>query len=149
MSSATVLVVEDDPDVARLFMMMLKMWEFKAVHASGPREALELARSLQAELSLVLCDVNLAGESGPSVAGKIRVKCPGVKTLFTSGSPLDVLCDGGLLTREALGAGDTGYIQKPFMPVNLKAAIENLMKAAPGTPANVWQSGVQYARAAY
>src|SRR3954447_16675182 len=119
MTSGRVLVVEDDPEVARLLMTMLQMWGFEALHAATPQEAVASA-AIHSEMTLVLCDVNLQGESGPSVVAKIRSLWPQTKVLFTSGSPFDILCESGLLTREALEYSATGYIQKPFLPQKLR-----------------------------
>ena len=45
--------------------------------------------------------------------------------------------------------GDTGYLQKPFMPATLRDAIEKLMKPAPASPVDLEETGLRYARAAY
>src|SRR5436305_11513957 len=116
MTSGTVLLVEDDAEVARLLMMVMKMWGLNAAHAASSQEAMDFALLHRDEISLVVCDVNLKGETGPAVAAKVRNLCPGSRTLFTSGSPFDVLCDQGLLSRETLDNPEISYIQKPFLP---------------------------------
>ena len=90
MGSENVLLVEDDPAVAQFLMTMLRMWGYHATCASTSREAVDFAVIHQNALGLVVCDVNLQGESGPVVAARIRSICPRIKTLFTSGSPFDI-----------------------------------------------------------
>jgi DNA-binding NtrC family response regulator len=147
--SGSVLVVEDDPDVARLLMAVMEMWGCDATHASTSRQAVDFAVLHRNEIALVVCDVNLQGESGPAVAARIRGICPGTKTLFTSGFPVDVLCDRGLLTPETLQNGDTCYIQKPFLPTDLSNVIQRLFKTAPEGSRGATQPGIRYATAAY
>jgi two-component system LytT family response regulator len=149
MRSGTVLLVEDDPEVARFLMIVMRMWGYDATHAPTSQEAVDFAVLHQNERVLLVCDVNLQGESGPAVAAKIRSICPRTKTLFTSGSPFDVLCEGGLLTRETLRNGDTCYIQKPFLPKDLSSAIHSLFEPASEGPRGASQTGIRYARAAY
>jgi putative two-component system response regulator len=148
MRSETVLLVEDDMLVARFLMLVMRMWGYDATHASTSREAVDFAILHQNEITLVLCDVNLQGESGLSVAAKIRGLCPRSKTIFTSGFPLDVLCEGGLLTREVLQNGDTGYIKKPFLPGDLSNAIHSLLEPAAEVPWAASQTETRYASAA-
>ncbi|HXB74657.1 MAG TPA: response regulator [Candidatus Acidoferrales bacterium] len=149
MPSGTVLLVEDDPEVARLLMIVMKMWGFDATHASTSQEAVDFAVLHRNGIALVVCDVNLKGETGPAVAAKIRSICPGTKTLFTSGSPFDILCDTGLLTRETLDDLDTSYIQKPFLPKDLSKAIHSLLEPAKESPRVASPMGAQHAVYAY
>lgn len=149
MRSEMVLLVEDDALVAGFLMVVMRGWGYEAIHASTSREAADLAVRHQNRITLVLCDVNLQGESGLAVAAKIRGLCPRSKTIFTSGFPVDVLCERGLLTREALQDGGTGYIQKPFLPRDLSNAIHSLMEPASKVAWVAPQTEVQYASAAY
>jgi DNA-binding response OmpR family regulator len=149
MPSGTVLLVEDDPEVARLLMIVMKMWGFHATHASNSQEAVDFAMLHRNEIALVVCDVNLKGESGPKVAAKIRGISPRTKTLFTSGSPFDILCDNGLLTRETLDDRDISYLQKPFLPKDLSKAIQSLLEPVTEAPREASQMGVQRAIFAY
>jgi hypothetical protein len=61
---------------------------------------------------------------------------------------LDVLCEGGLLTREVLQNGDTGYIKKPFLPGDLSNAIHSLLEPAAEVPWAASQTETRYASAA-
>ena len=150
MPPGTVLLVEDDPEVARFLMTVMKLMGYDATHARTSQQAIDFAILHQNEKALVVvCDVNLQGESGPVVAAQIRGICPQAKTLFTSGSPFDVLCEDGLLTAEALQNLETGYIQKPFMPNDLSKAIQSLLAPAPACLWGAAQAEVRYASASY
>lgn len=148
MTRGTVLLVEDDPVVGRLLMLILQNWGFEAKHVSTSREAADFVALPQNAIALVVCDVNLQGESGAAVVAKIRAIRPRTKALYTSGSPFDILCEAGLLTRESLQNRDTGYIKKPFLPENLKDAIDSLLSTTE-RPWDTRQTGVQYASGSY
>jgi len=131
--SETILLVEDEPAVASMLMMVMKRWGLEVIHASTAREAVDAARN-QSEISLVVCDVNLKGEPGPVVVDKIRAILPQIKTLFPSGYPLETLSETGLLTPEALQPGCTGYLQKPFWPGSLQDTVFGLLLATTASP---------------
>ena len=149
MSFGMFLLVEDDPEVAQVLMAVMRIWGYHAVHAPNSQKAMDLAMLHQDEISLVVCDVRLLGDSGPAVVAKIRKICPRIKTLFTSGSPFGFLCESGLLTGETLRAGDTGYIQKPFLPKDFASAIQGLLGVVPDPSQARCKPGVKYARATY
>jgi two-component system, cell cycle sensor histidine kinase and response regulator CckA len=149
MPIGTVLLVEDDPEVAQLLMAVMRMGGYDAAHARTSREALDFAILHQNEIALVVCDVRLLGDSGPAVVAKIRGFCPRIKTLFISGSSFGTLCEIGLLTPETLKNGDTGYIQKPFLPKDFAGAMRSLFDPLSVRSSGATQTGSKYARAAY
>ena len=149
MRSGIVLLVEDEPEVARLLMAVMELWGSDAFHAPTAREAIDFAALHPEGIALVVCDVNLQGASGPDVAERIRAMCPRTRMLFTSGSPFEDLCDRGLLKPEALVPGVTGFLQKPFLPRDLGKAIQRLCEPSSQGTQSAPATGVRYARAAY
>jgi len=143
------LLVEDDREVAQVLMAVMQARDYHATHASSSQQAIELAMLHQNELSLVVCDVRLPGDSGPAVVAKLRKICPRIKTLFTSGFPVEHLLESGILTLEMLQARDTAYIQKPFLPKDFAGAIQNLLDGVAHTTKAQFNPGITYARAAY
>ena len=146
MSFGTVLLVEDDPVVAQLLMAVMHSGAYDAAHVQTSREALDFARLHQNEIALVVSDVRLRGDSGPAVVARIREFCPRIKALFISGSPFEILCEVGLLTREMLRKGDTCYLPKPFLPKDFSNAIQGMIDQ--DRPIGATPTGSKYARAA-
>src|ERR1051325_6356835 len=109
---ATILVVEDNPLVARTLATMVEHCNFTAVLAAGGDDALALARTHAEDLVMVLCDVLLPLAPGPVVAARLRALCPRVKTCYISGYPLDLLEQQGLLRQTDLEDPAVAYLQK-------------------------------------
>jgi CheY-like chemotaxis protein len=115
-----VLLVEDDPAIATMLLAALRMWGYDVVHAGNGRAAVEIARLQGSELRVVLCDVMLPDGPGPATAMGIREFCPGVWIIFTSGYPVDVLAERGLLSRATLREPGTAFLAKPFLPRDVR-----------------------------
>lgn len=147
MRGRSILLVEDEPLVARMLMGAFEIWGYTAYHASNASEALELAAEHYDTISLVICDVMLPEMHGTQVAARIREMYPRVKTCFTSGYTLDILSKEGLLNQEDLNSSVT-FLQKPFLPTVLHELIRRSMKETPSArPAA--RAGKAYAAAAY
>lgn len=112
-----VLVVEDDPGVRQLTVMLVESLGFSVAEAGSADEALELIPTLRA-LDILLTDVVIPGVlNGPQLAEKVVEEMPTVKVLFMSGNAgrsLDAIW------------GDRGYrlLEKPFGLAELATALE-------------------------
>jgi DNA-binding response OmpR family regulator len=119
---ATILVVEDDPAMARTLIDALEMADYRAWHAvdgADARSKVELARP-----DLILLDLIL-----PDVDG--LVLCYTLKAL--SNVPI-VICSGTNRRRDpilALKLGADDFIHKPFELEDLLARIEAVLRRAP------------------
>ncbi len=82
---ATVLLVEDDPEVRGLFSKFLEAAGYTVIEATDGRDALETFEARGAEIDLVVTDVVMPNVSGPALTSAIRSRRPDVKVLFVSG----------------------------------------------------------------
>jgi DNA-binding response OmpR family regulator len=116
-----VLIVEDDPPVARLVENSLKAVNLDCVHAPDGVQALELFNSHQPHL--VLLDVGLPGLRGDQVCAKIRESSTVPIIMLTA---MDA--DDHQVRGFKMGADD--YVSKPFSPKLLVArVVANLRRA--------------------
>ncbi|HSD59455.1 MAG TPA: response regulator transcription factor [Burkholderiales bacterium] len=118
----TILVVEDDPDLARLLKFRLEREGFRVRHAADGRQALAaLAEPPLPEL--VILDVMLPIMGGFEVLGSIRdnpaLAAVPVVMLTSSGREEDVV--------RGLKAGAADYLTKPFRPPELVARIRGIL----------------------
>ena len=113
-----ILIVDDDPSVDALLDRILSRsgYHCKAVE-SAERARLELSVEAYA---LVLCDVQLPGESGIDFLRNLET--PDVATLMVSG------LDSPRLADEALAIGAYGYITKPFKRSDVTIAVMNALR---------------------
>jgi len=128
MSSGTIIVVDDDPDVRDLLGEILVASGHR-VRAAENGEALD-ALVQAAVPDLVLLDLNLPGETGFSIARRLRAGCdPGIIMVTAVGDVIDRVA--------GLEAGADDYVSKPFEPAEIVARVAALLRRrgrAPATP---------------
>jgi two-component system cell cycle sensor histidine kinase/response regulator CckA len=118
----TVLLVEDEPSVARLTATWLKKMGCVVIASTNGREADTLASEISAPIDLLLADVMLPGMRGPVLAGAIRRRHPETAVLFTSGYSPELVSE---LFAEHV---DTAMLlRKPYTAAQLGAAIRLAM----------------------
>lgn len=105
-SPVKALVVDDEPTLAELVTMGLRMlhWDVKTAH-DGP-SAVQLARTEMPDV--LILDWMLPGYDGPEVLEKIRLFLPDVPAMFLTAK--DTVDD----RIEGLAKGGDDYVTKPF-----------------------------------
>lgn len=87
MAQQLVLVVDDDPAVRGVVIAMLSSGGYSAIAAADGITALELFRSRQSEIEVLLSDVEMPGVSGIELAQAVLAEHPNVRVLLMSGIP--------------------------------------------------------------
>lgn len=106
----TILLVEDEPSVLKLFRDVLRQKGYNVLATGGAEDALEVARRHGGEIHLLLTDVVLPGMRGPDLARRIVALRPGLKVLYVSGYSEEFANPKG-------GAPPGGaLLSKPFPP---------------------------------
>lgn len=121
----TILIVEDETALRGVVRSLLCRMGYRVLEASSGVEALKVWEQHRAEIDLVFTDVVMPdGVSGPQLAAELRKHAPELKVLFTSGySGKALAADHGLGPK-------VDYLQKPYLPERLAAAIRNALEAA-------------------
>ena len=101
-----VLVIDDEEPIRRLLGYMLQTHGYETVLVSDAREA--RARLDEQPFALMLCDVNMPGESGMDLARSVLSQHPHIAVIMVTG------LDSSVLANAALDMGAFGYIVKPF-----------------------------------
>jgi two-component system KDP operon response regulator KdpE len=124
MNAATILVVDDEPQIRRVMLTTLTSQGYSVIEVRSGEEALEKMRTERVDL--VLLDVNLPGISGLETCRGIRVSSDvPIIMLTVRNSERDKV--------QALDAGADDYVVKPFGVEELMARIRAaLRRAAPG-----------------
>jgi CheY-like chemotaxis protein len=81
----TILFVEDEAFVREVTAEVLRSAGYEVLTAKNTMEALRLYEQGRTEVSLLLTDVVLPGETGRVLAGQLRQKNPELKVLFVTG----------------------------------------------------------------
>jgi diguanylate cyclase (GGDEF)-like protein len=120
----TILVVDDDPDIARFVEVNLRSAGYDVSVASDGEEALDKAQTLRPDL--VLLDVMMPRIDGFEVAQRLR------RNPQTANTSIIMLTAKALSTDKVLGltAGADDYIIKPFDPIELLARVKGTLRRA-------------------
>jgi CheY-like chemotaxis protein len=110
----TILVVDDDPGVLDYASNVLTECGYAVLTAADGVAALVLLRG-QAQVDLLFTDIVMPGLDGAEVARRACQERPGLKVLFTSGYPANVIPVGRLL-------------QKPYRPHQLAHEIAAMLR---------------------
>jgi two-component system KDP operon response regulator KdpE len=123
MNSASILIVDDEPQIRRVLRTTLSSQGYTVAEARTGDEALEQIRGQRPDL--ILLDVNMPGRSGLEVCREIRASSDiPIIMLTVRNSEHDKV--------QALDAGADDYVVKPFGSEELMARIRAaLRRAAP------------------
>lgn len=118
------LVVDDDPDIARFIEVNLRTHGFEVHLAGDGVEALEKAQEIRPDL--VLVDVMMPRMDGFQVVDRLR------SDPRTANTSIIMLTAKALTADKVLGitAGADDYIIKPFDPVELVARVKGTLRRA-------------------
>ncbi|MBW2000590.1 MAG: PAS domain S-box protein, partial [Deltaproteobacteria bacterium] len=120
MGLETVLVVEDDDLMRNMTVKALRRYGFRALGAKDYQEAARVNESVKA-IDILLTDVVMSGMNGKELAEKLKSIRPGLKILFMSGYPQDIL------SRYEISEGEVEFIKKPFSPHALARKIREVL----------------------
>ncbi|HAJ37834.1 MAG TPA: hypothetical protein DCL15_19365 [Chloroflexi bacterium] len=118
----TILLVEDEPAMLESARLMLEQLGYRVLAAATPREALQLASALSAEIDLVLTDVIMPEMNGYDLVEQIRRSAPHIQASFMSGYSASAISHRGLLREDVV------YIQKPFSTKELSVKLRTLLE---------------------
>jgi diguanylate cyclase (GGDEF)-like protein len=120
----SILVVDDDPDIARFVEVNLRSAGYEVSVAGDGEEALERATEMRPDL--VLLDVMMPRLDGFEVAQRLR------KNPQTANTSIIMLTAKALSSDKVTGlqSGADDYIIKPFDPIELLARVKGTLRRA-------------------
>jgi len=128
--SETVLVVEDQPEVRKLTVSVLRDAGYRVLEAANGAAALQHFSEGGAQIDLLFTDVVMPGMTGRDLAARIAGLSPATRLLYTSGYTANIIAQRGILEE------GVDYLPKPFTPNRLLAAVRGILDRgpAPGAP---------------
>jgi len=118
----TVLMVEDDPTMREMGLMMLQRLGYKVLPAATPGEAIRCVEEDNRKIHLFIIDVVMPEMNGRELADQLLEIRPGMKHLFMSGYTADVIAHRGVLDE------GVNFIQKPFSLKDLAVKIREVLE---------------------
>jgi len=129
MMSVSILVVDDEPDVAELFRQRFRRETRQGTYVmhfagSGEQALGLLAGEIHPELIVILSDINMPGMDGIQLLGEIKQRRPDLPVMMLTAYGDDER------RRHASELGAFEFITKPVDFDQLKAQLRNLSTAA-------------------
>jgi two-component system, cell cycle sensor histidine kinase and response regulator CckA len=120
----TILVVEDEPMLRELAMIVLQGLGYRVYAASNGREALEWLQDHadHPAVDLLVTDVVMPEMGGKELAERMRPLSPRTKVLFCSGYTEDAIVHGGILEP------GISFLQKPYTTAVLAQTVRRLLE---------------------
>ncbi|MFH1139602.1 MAG: PAS domain S-box protein [Pseudomonadota bacterium] len=106
--SEKILVVDDEPDILDAAAEYLVELGYAALKAGSGEEALEIFREQHRRIDLILLDLGMPGIGGFNALLEMLKIFPPAKIVITSGY------SGEKMAQEAMAAGATGFLPKPY-----------------------------------
>jgi len=119
-AKATILVVDDEPDVREVIEDYLNVHGYSTLGAANAQAARELAAAHLIDLALL--DVNMPGEDGLSLSRHLRERYASIAIVMLTSACTVVDRVVGL----EMGADD--YVTKPFDPRELLARVKSVLR---------------------
>lgn len=119
----TILLVEDEENVRRPLLEILKGHGYNVLEAADAAQALEISKRHPGPIHLMVTDILMAGMSGVELAEQMSYDRAGMKVLFATGYPAG-LAEGTSLSRE-----DTPLLKKPFGGRDLAAKVREVLES--------------------
>lgn len=119
--TASILVVDDDPEMRALVLDVLRNEDYEVVEAKDGTEAVLALRTRQ--FDVILMDKNMPGPSGLDLLPGFQRVCPRSRIIMMTAF-------GDVPSyMEALEKGAVEYLFKPFRMEEMKAAIQKALGA--------------------
>ena len=123
-TARTVLVVDDEPEVRELATEILERVGYRVLEAVDGSSAIELLRSHQGDIHLLVTDMVMPGMSGRDLAERLRVLRRSLPVLYVSGYVQDACA------RAAFASERSAFLAKPFTPEALADRVRDLLATA-------------------
>jgi CheY-like chemotaxis protein len=118
----TFLIAEDDPIIQRMIRSYLEPLGYNLLIASDGNEAINLSKTYDGDIHLLLTDVIMPNMNGQELADAIQETRPDMQIIFMSGYTDDVITHHGVLEP------GVNFIQKPITPSRLAKVLREVLK---------------------
>lgn len=117
----TVLLVDDLKDLRQMGSRVLRSAGYQVMTAASGEEALEILKEKQNKIDLVIMDLGMPGMGGHQAMLEIHKQDAKAKVVIASGYAK------GEQVQEALNAGASTYVAKPYLAEDLLKKVRNVL----------------------
>jgi CheY-like chemotaxis protein len=119
-----VLVAEDDAQLRKVIVTVLRRAGFSVLEAAGPIEALAIEEEYAGRIDLLLTDVVMPQMSGRQLAERLLARRPSLPVVYMSGYTDDRIGQHGVLDE------GVNFLAKPVSPDGVVAMVERVLGEA-------------------
>jgi len=123
----TILLLEDDPGVARLFALILRPKGYIVLET--PTEEMAIGLGWAEQIDLLIADVTPPCR-GIHVAFQLKAWMPALRILLTSGYPPDGWDEQQKAELSEIPSDSVQVLRKPFFPADLLRMVDKLIGPA-------------------
>jgi signal transduction histidine kinase len=116
--SETILVAEDQDQLRKMAVRVLRDYGYEVIESANPEEALLHSERYPGPIHLMLTDVIMPGMTGPELVARIKPVRPSMEIVYMSGYSQHTILDS---------AGP--YLPKPFSPRTLAIKVREALDA--------------------
>ena len=120
--TGTILIIEDEEIVMEVSRALIEKLGYRTLPARTGQEAVDIVKTFDGDIDLVLLDIKLPDMGGNKVFHLIREARPHLKVIVCSGYAIDGPA------REILDAGAQDFIQKPFSLATLSEKLHCVLE---------------------
>ena len=117
----TILVVDDEPIARRVAYRLLSEEGYRVFEAEGYEEALDTLRLASGRVDLLVVDAVMPGCDGVTLVQQVQEQWVGIKVLYMSAHPAEILA------RQGLSALDVLFLAKPYTRDELLAKVRQAL----------------------
>ncbi|OGW56012.1 MAG: hypothetical protein A2Z46_07800 [Nitrospirae bacterium RBG_19FT_COMBO_55_12] len=117
----TILLAEDDTALRNLARGVLEEFGYSVIEAVDGQDAVEKFNMLKDRIQLLILDVIMPKKNGRETFEEAKKIKPGIKALFTSGYPAEIIQKKGILE------ADINFIIKPHPPQDFLRKIREVL----------------------
>ncbi len=121
----TILLVEDEEAVRSFAARALKLRGYDVLEAASGEEALDIVRTYDGQIHLLVTDVVMPNMDGPTLVRNLRRLLPDIRVIFMSGYAEEAF------RRNDEKAESLHFLPKPFGLKQLAAKVKDVLSAAP------------------
>jgi DNA-binding NtrC family response regulator len=117
----TILLVEDEASLRKLIIRTLRSLGYTVYEAQDAAAALDIAKTTESVIDLLLTDVVMPGMNGRCLADTLSALRPGMRVLYMSGYT------DGEIAPHGVFEGVTSILRKPFTRDQLMRQVEEVL----------------------
>jgi two-component system, cell cycle sensor histidine kinase and response regulator CckA len=120
--SATILVVEDEPQLRSMVSTVLRGEHYLVIETEDPLQAIELSRTHVGPIDILLTDVVMPHLSGRKLAERLAPTRPEMRVVYMSGYTEDTIVHQGVLDPSI------HFLPKPIVPSALRNIVRQVLR---------------------